>query len=76
MNTPTPKDYAALFEDDRRGAAILEHLTKLFAGKVYVKGGHEADRETCYNAGKRDVIEFIVTQINRASGVDVNQEGE
>lgn len=75
QTNPTPKDYADLFEEDRRGAAILEHLTRMFAGKVYVKGGQEADRETCYNAGKRDVIEFIVTQCNRAHGVDANQEG-
>lgn len=74
MSNPTPRDYADLFEDDRRGAAILEHLTRMFASKVYVPGGHEADRETCYRAGKRDVIEFIVTQCNRAHGVDANEE--
>ncbi len=74
MTTPTPAEYKALFEDDRRGAAILEHLTRMFASKVYVHGGHEADRETCYRAGKRDVIEFIVTQCNRAHGVDSNEE--
>lgn len=75
MTTPTPDLYKQVFEDDRRGAAILEHLTRMFASKVYVPGGHEADRETCYRAGKRDVVEFIVTQINRASGVqDPNEE--
>lgn len=74
MINPTPAEYKALFEDDRRGAAILEHLTRMFASKVYVAGGHEADRETCYRAGKRDVIEFIVTQCNRAHGVDANEE--
>lgn len=74
MSNPTPKEYAALFEDDLRGAAILDHLTRMFASKVYVPGGHEADRQTCYNAGKRDVIEFIVNQINRAHGVDANEE--
>lgn len=74
MSNPTPKEYAALFEDDLRGAAILEHLTQMFAKKVYVKGGHEADRQTCYNAGQRDVIEHIVTMINRAHGVDANEE--
>lgn len=76
MSNPSAQDYAALFEDDRRGAAVLDHLTRMFAGKVYVKGGHEADRQTCYNAGKRDVIEFIVNQINRAHGVDINEEEE
>lgn len=76
MSEITPQEYKAIFEDDRRGAAIFEDLTRRFAGKVYVKGGHEADRETCYNAGKRDVIEFIVAQINRANGVENNQENE
>lgn len=71
---PTPAQYAALFEDDLRGAAILDHLTARFARKVYVAGGHEADRETCYRAGMRDVIEFIVSQINRHHGVDPNEE--
>lgn len=74
MSNPTPKDYAELFEDDRRGAAILMHLTDLFAKRVYVKGGHEADRQTCYNAGQRDVIEFIVAQLNRHHGADPNEE--
>lgn len=74
MSEPTPKEYKELFEDDRRGAAILEHLTARFARQIYVKGGHEADRETCYRAGMREVVEFIVTQINRAHGVDTNQE--
>lgn len=70
----TPALYKELFEDDRRGAAILDALTARFATKVYVKGGHEADRQTCYNAGQRDVIEFIVSQINRAHGVNDQPE--
>lgn len=76
MTQPNPDLYKQIFEDDRRGAAILAHLTERFAGKVYVPGGHEADRETCYRAGKRDVVEFIVAQINRANGVDPNQTEE
>lgn len=71
---PTPAQYAALFEDDLRGAAILDHLTARFGRSVYVAGGHEADRETCYRAGKREVIEFILSQINRHHGVDPNEE--
>ena len=73
-DTPLHHLYKAIFEDDKRGAAILDDLTSRFAGKIYVPGGHEADRETCYKAGKRDVIEFIVGQINRANGVDINQQ--
>lgn len=72
----TAKEFKAIFEDDLRGAAILDHLVARFCRQVYVKGGHEADRETCYRAGQRDAIEFIVNQINRAHGVDVNQEDD
>jgi len=72
---PTPQDYAMVFEDHKVGAAIFEQMTARFANKVYVKGGLEADRQTCYNAGQRDVIEFIVKQINRAHGV-VNEDPE
>ncbi len=74
MTDITPKQFKELFEDDKRGAAILDSLILRFTRKVYVPGGHEADRQTCYNAGQRDVIEFIVSQINRANGVDINQE--
>lgn len=71
---PTPQDYAALFEDDRRGAAILEHLTRLFARPAVTTGGIDAVLQTYHRDGQRRVIEFIVTQINRAHGVDVNEE--
>ena len=73
---PTPQDYAALFEDDRRGAAILEDLTQIFARPAVVKGGIDAVLETYQRDGQRRVLEHIVSQINRASGVDVNQEEE
>lgn len=73
----TPADYKAIFEDDRRGAAIFDQLYSVFASKVFVPGGHEGDRQTCYNAGTREVIEYIARQINRANGVqDPNQNEE
>jgi len=73
---PTPEEYRALFEDDRRGVAILEHLTRTFARPAVVKGGIDAVLETYQRDGQRRVLEFIVNQINRAHGVDVNnQEG-
>lgn len=71
---PTAQDYADLFEIDRRGAAIFDDLYQRFARKVFVAGGHEADRQTCYNAGARDVIEFITRRINQSRGVDINEE--
>lgn len=71
---PTPEEYAALFEDDKRGAAILEHLIQLFARPPVVDGGIDAVLKTYERGGQRKVLDFIATQINRARGVDVNQE--
>lgn len=74
MSNPTPEQYKALFEDDLRGAAILEHLTRTFARPAVVTGGIDAVLATYQRDGQRRVLEFIVNQINRAHGVDVNQE--
>lgn len=72
--TPGPKEYKALFEDDLRGAAILEHLMQAFARPAVSKGGIDAILETFKRAGQRLVLDHIVNQINRANGVDVNEE--
>lgn len=74
MTNPDPHTYKAIFEDDTRGAAILEHLTRTFARPAVVNGGIDAVLETYQRDGQRRVLEFIVNQINRAQGVDVNQE--
>lgn len=75
MTTPTPDLYKQVFEDDRRGAAILEHLTQLFARPAVTTGGIDAVLQTYHRDGQRRVLEFIVGQINRANGVqDPNEE--
>lgn len=74
MSNPTPKDYKELFEDDRRGAAILEHLIRAFARPAVVSGGIDAVLETYQRDGQRRVLEFITNQINRANGVDNDLE--
>jgi hypothetical protein len=74
VNNPTPADYKGIFEDDRRGAAILEHLTRVFARPAVVSGGIDAVLETYQRDGQRRVLEFIVNQINRANGVENNLE--
>lgn len=73
---PGPKEYAALFEDDARGVAILEHMTRLFARPAVLTGGIDAVLQTYQRDGQRRVLEFIVNQINRAHGVDVNNQEE
>lgn len=66
----TPEDYKRLFEEMPGGPQILDELARRFGQPVFVKGGHEGDRETCFRAGQRTVLDFILIQINRANGVD------
>lgn len=54
-----PQDYKTLFNEMPGGPEILDELTARFGKAIYVKGGHEADRETCYRAGQRSVLDFI-----------------
>lgn len=73
---PTPTDYKLIFEDHRIGAAILEKLIQIFARPAVVKGGIDAVLQTYHNDGSRRVLEYIAAQINRANGVDVNNQTE
>lgn len=69
-----PAMYARVFEGHHEGAAILEDLTLRFGGKLFVKGGEEGRRQTDYNLGRREVLDFIVSMINVANGVDPNDD--
>lgn len=75
MTTPSkraalsPRDFKHVFEETAGGPQILEHLILRFGGAAYVKGGHEADRETCYRAGQRAVVDYLIAMINRSNGV-------
>lgn len=72
---PTPQDYQLIFEHNPVGAAILEDLVRRFAARnPYVRGGHEADRQTAFNAGQQEVVQFILRRINQANGVDDENE--
>lgn len=63
--------YHALFEDDKRGAAVFEDLYRRFASKarVHTSGGIDAVLKTYQDAAHREVIEYIVTRVNRHNGV-------
>lgn len=52
------------------GAQVLEDMIRRFGSSVYVKGGLDGDRATCFNAGQRRVLDFIIGRINQAGGVD------
>ncbi len=69
-----PEAYARVFENHAEGRMILDDLTARFGGGIYVKGGLEGDRQTCFNAGRRSVLDFILGRINQANGVETNEE--
>lgn len=69
----TPDDYRITFENPA-GALVLDDLVKRFTGSVFVRGGHDGERETTYRLGRRDVVEHILSMINRANGAE--PEGE
>lgn len=69
MSEITPALYKAIFEDDRRGAAILEDLIQRFARPAVTTGGIDAILKTYQRDGMRSVVEHITAQINRANGV-------
>lgn len=73
-NKATPEAYARVFENHAEGRVILEDLTARFGGGIYVKGGIEGDRQTCFNAGRRSVLDFILGRINQANGVETDEE--
>ncbi|EBM5748387.1 hypothetical protein D1298_14510 [Salmonella enterica] len=66
----TNADFKRLFEETPGGELVLEELTRRFGKAIYVKGGPEGDRQTCFNAGQRSVLDFILGRINAANGVD------
>ncbi|OIV46761.1 hypothetical protein BK025_09105 [Sodalis sp. TME1] len=64
-----PGDYKRLFEETAGGPEVLAELARRFGRAVYVEGGPEGDRATCYRAGQRAVLDFILMRINQADGV-------
>lgn len=74
-NVP-PEAYARVFENHAEGRVILDDLTARFGGGIYVKGGLEGDRQTCFNAGRRSVLDFILGRINQANGVETDEHLE
>ncbi|MGQ4641956.1 Bbp19 family protein [Raoultella ornithinolytica] len=70
----SPADYKRIFEEMPGGAEVLDEITRRFGREAYVKGGTEGDRETCYRAGQRSVLDFILMRINRADGVNDDVE--
>ena len=76
MSRPaTPETYRNVFDLDVNGQRILAHLAHMYTTKsTYVRGGHDAERESCFRAGQADVLGFIYKQINRANDPDYKEE--
>ena len=70
----TAETYRNLFDLDVNGVRVLEHMTSIFCKSTYVRGGQEAERESCFRAGERSVVEFIIKQINRANDPNYKEE--
>lgn len=72
----TPRDYADLFETDKRGARILEDLIRRFVRPPVTEGGIDAVLKTYDRLGQRRPLDFICTMIDRANGVQVDDNLE
>lgn len=78
MSRPaTPETYRNIFDLDVNGQRILAHLAHMYTTKsTYVRGGHDAERESCFRSGQADVVGFIFRQINKANDPNYKQEDE
>lgn len=71
----TPETYRNVFDLDVNGQRVLDDLQLVFASKsTYVRGGQEGDRESCYRAGRSDVVSHIFKQINKANDPNYKDE--
>ena len=66
---PSPQDYADLFEVDKRGARIFEDLVQRFYRPPSKSGGIDRVLDAHEFIGRRQILDFIANQINRANGV-------
>ena len=71
-----PEAYARVFENFPEGKLVLEELVRRFARGPIFEGGIDGIRKSDYRAGARSVPEFILRQINQASGLNEPDEPE
>lgn len=68
-----PESYARIFECEPEGKLILDDLLARFGRNPYVKGGQEADRQTAFNSGALEVMNYIARRIEQARGETSNE---
>jgi len=66
MEIATHATYARIFEDNPDGVLILQELLQKFGQATYVPGGPEGDRATCFRSGEKNVLEYIMTRLEKA----------
>lgn len=71
-----PELYRQIFEVDKRGAAILEHMVQRFSQPASTEGGIDAVLKTYHRMGQHSVVQHIIQMINRANSVPDTQENE
>lgn len=75
MRRATPETYRNVFDLDVNGQRVIDHLQLTFANKsTYVRGGQDAERESCFKAGQATVVGFILNQINKANDPNYKDE--
>lgn len=75
MRRATPETYRNVFDLDINGQRVIDHLQLTFANKsTYVRGGQDAERESCFKAGQATVVGFILNQINKANDPNYKDE--
>ena len=73
LKRANPGTYRNVFDLDINGKRVIDHLERTFASaNSYVRGGHDAERESCFKAGQASVIGFIFKQINTANSPNYN----
>ena len=71
----SPETYRNVFDLDVNGQRVLDDLQLVFASKsTYVRGGHDAERESCFRAGQTSVVGHIFKQINKANDPSYKEE--
>lgn len=75
-DTDWPELYRQIFEVDKRGAMILEHLVQRFSQPASVEGGIDAVLKTYHRMGQNSVCQHIIQMINRAHNVPDTQEND
>lgn len=69
-----PEVYARVFEGMPEGQQILEELIVRFHRGAVLAGGIDAIIQTYHREGERRVVDFLVSRINQAHGVDPNED--